>query len=186
MLLRKKAKTLTIREAKLEDAYEIALTQTASWVSAYKALVTPERLYSQSLQKRFTSWQKRLQDPQFSVLIAEHPSYEGVAGFCALQTPSNDADATPDIAQISALYVHPSCWRLGIGRELLKHTTERLHQQISEITLWVISANEDALAFYDSCGWKADGKSKKLPVRANEPEREAIRLSFISHTPTYW
>jgi GNAT superfamily N-acetyltransferase len=81
-------------------------------------------------------------------------------GFCAL-LPSRDADATPDIGEIAAIYVEPGFWRSGCGTVLVEAAVDAAHQRdFTELTLWVLTSNSPARAFYEARGFKTDGQTK--------------------------
>jgi GNAT superfamily N-acetyltransferase len=54
-------------------------------------------------------------------------------------------------AELDGLFVEPSHWRRGIGRMLMTHA-ERLATAEGAASLWV-TANTQALGFYDACGF---------------------------------
>jgi GNAT superfamily N-acetyltransferase len=74
---------------------------------------------------------------------------------------SRDPDAGPETGEVIALNLHPSWWRRGLGRELLRETQQRLRGRgFSEATLWVLHGNASARQFYEALGWRLDGVEK--------------------------
>ena len=73
-----------------------------------------------------------------------------VLGFYALLAGENGA------AELDGMFVDPTHWRQGIGHRLLQ---EAEHQAVSEgATLLCVTANPDALVFYQACGLTVVGE----------------------------
>ena len=84
-----------------------------------------------------------------------------ISGFCDL-IPSRDGDAKPTTGEISAIYVSPKKWGQGIGQELLSVAAGRAREKgFSEVTLWVLHANQRARKFYEKFGFVLDGSEKE-------------------------
>jgi L-amino acid N-acyltransferase YncA len=93
-----------------------------------------------------------------TVLVAVEE--DSLLGFCSL-LPSRDDDAFPSTAEIAAIYVDPARWRSGIGASLIRAAFAAARtRDFHEITLWVLSANSAACAFYQSFGFTPDGQTK--------------------------
>ena len=74
---------------------------------------------------------------------------------------SRDPDAGPETGEVFAINLHPSCWRRGLRRELLRETQQRLRGRgFSEATLWVLDENASARHFYEALGWRFDRVEK--------------------------
>jgi ribosomal protein S18 acetylase RimI-like enzyme len=75
--------------------------------------------------------------------------------------PSRDADAAPDTAELSTLYLDPQVVGTGVGRALLRHAMEDLRQRgYHAARLWVLESNVRARRFYEIAGWRSDGTTK--------------------------
>ena len=84
-----------------------------------------------------------------------------MSGFCDL-IRSRDADAKSTTGEISAIYVSPEKWGQGIGQELLSVAAGRAHEKVfSEVTLWVLHANQRARKFYEKFGFVLDCSEKE-------------------------
>jgi GNAT superfamily N-acetyltransferase len=81
-------------------------------------------------------------------IVAENVG--GLLGF-AVVLRRDDGDA-----ELDGLFVDPTQWRHGIGRELLAHA-ERIATSDGAATLWV-TANTRALGFYGACGFVTVGE----------------------------
>ena len=96
--------------------------------------------------------------PDTSVLVAT--SGETLVGFCSL-LPSRDADASPAVGEIAAIYVDPTVWRSSIGSSLIDAALESARlRSFAELTLWVLVGNASARAFYEARGFQGDGHTK--------------------------
>jgi GNAT superfamily N-acetyltransferase len=69
--------------------------------------------------------------------------------------------------------VNPESWREGIGSALLDASEARATGNgCSEMSLWTLTENAPAQAFYERHGWRRDGTEQVHPV-AKAP---AIRM----------
>jgi ribosomal protein S18 acetylase RimI-like enzyme len=130
-----------------------------------------------SVRVREDRWRRILagvQPPAFT-LVAEA---DGAAiGFCSA-LPSRDDDATERTGEIAALYVDPRRWREGFGEALVDEALARMARAgWAEATLWVLEANDQALAFYRARGFAPDGARGE-----HEPSgRPELRLRIPLH-----
>jgi ribosomal protein S18 acetylase RimI-like enzyme len=147
-----------IRSATSSDVDDIARLHVETWQVAYRGHMPDAHLDALDPLKRATMWSKAIEHPETVVLVAS--AGERLVGFCSM-LPSRDADAAPRVGEIAAIYVHPSVWRSGIGRSLVEAAiAAALPRSFAELTLWVLTGNTAALAFYESCGFRADGHTK--------------------------
>jgi ribosomal protein S18 acetylase RimI-like enzyme len=147
------------RKATAQDAYGIAFVHVRSWQVAYRGHMPDEFLDGLDAEKRANMWRELTLQPDKIVLVAE-ASEGDIVGFSAL-SPSSDADASPNTAEVVAIYVHPEKWREGIGRALLSASLDQLRNCGYElVTLWVLEGNQRARSFYESFGFIQDGAIK--------------------------
>ena len=100
------------------------------------------------------------------VLVAE--CRDQVAGFVCVR-PSAGEDATSDVAEIDAFYVHPSVWGAGVGLELLAAAESQIAAAgFKEATLWTEQRNDRALRFYRAGGWRVDGTERRRSYRGTD------------------
>jgi ribosomal protein S18 acetylase RimI-like enzyme len=142
------------RDAVVDDALAIARVWVAAWQAAYAGLMREDYLGSLDAAAALPGFERALREHR-SILVAElDGDIVGFSGYGA----SRDADAAPGIGEVFAINLHPSCWRKGVGRELLRETQQRLRdQEFSEATLWVLHGNARARQFYEALGWRLDG-----------------------------
>ena len=155
---------LIIRRATIEDAEAIARVDLDSHIAVYRPLRGDAYLADATPESATEHWHRLLSSPASNVevprevLVAE--DHRGVLGYSALGA-SRDAGAGA-VGEVFSIYLHPSVWRRGIGSRLLKAATDRLHEfGYTEITLWVLDANEAARAFYAAQGWQPDGATEQ-------------------------
>jgi ribosomal protein S18 acetylase RimI-like enzyme len=149
----------TIRPATPSDARAIAEIHVAAWRTAYRGIVGDDELARMSVDERAERWTEILGGDESRTVVAERDG--AIAGYCAVFRPSRDEGARPDTAEIAALYVSPDCWRSGIGSALLEQVVTELRTEArwADLTLWVFSANEPALAFYARHGFENAGET---------------------------
>jgi ribosomal protein S18 acetylase RimI-like enzyme len=77
-----------------------------------------------------------------------------------------DADRPgPQHGEIYAIYVLPEWWGRGAGRLLMAHAIRALTEAgRSDITLWVLEANQRARRFYAAAGFSPDGRHQVLDL----------------------
>jgi ribosomal protein S18 acetylase RimI-like enzyme len=147
-----------IRLATLSDVDEIARLHVKAWQSAYRGQMPDAYLDGLDSSKRAALWSKAIAEPATLVLVAT--AAEALVGFCSL-SPSRDADATPPVGELTAIYVDPSFLRAGVGSSLLAATFDSARQRsFTEVTLWVLTSNTSARAFYEARGFAVDGQTK--------------------------
>jgi GNAT superfamily N-acetyltransferase len=162
-----------VRDAAPDDADAIAEVNAAGWRTAYVGLIDRDRLAGLPVKawaREIRANLKNLSPGSFS-LVAE---VEGrIAGSCFVMGTARDGDLPEEVAELVAIYVDPPRWRHGIGSVLLQEALERCARVgKSEISLWTLSGNRLAQAFYEHHGFERDGTEQVHPV-ARAP---AIRM----------
>ena len=147
-----------IRAATQTDVDEIARLHVRTWQVAYRGHMPDAHLDGLDPAKRAAMWSTAIERPDTVVFVAS--ANETLVGFSSL-VPSRDTDAPAGVAELAAIYVEPSAWRTGIGRELIGACIEVAAQRgYADLTLWVLTGNAPARAFYEACGFAADGHTK--------------------------
>jgi ribosomal protein S18 acetylase RimI-like enzyme len=147
-----------IRLAALSDVDDIATLHVKAWQSAYRGHMPDAHLDGLEPSTRAAMWSRVIGQPATVVLVATVG--EALVGFCS-SLPSRDADASPVVGEITAIYVDPPVWRSGIGSSLMEATIESARvRKFSDLTLWVLTSNSSARAFYEARGFKTDGQTK--------------------------
>lgn len=148
---------MVCRDAVVEDGLALARVWVAAWQAAYAGLMPADYLAGLDAEDARSRFEQGLQ-ANLSILVLELNG--DILGF-SVHGASRDPDAGPATGEVIAINLHPSCWRRGLGRELLRETLQRLHgRDFSEATLWVLHANTRARQFYEALGWRPDGVEK--------------------------
>ena len=145
---------MNIGRATLSDVRAVAQIHVDAWRSAYAHILSPEYLASLSVDHREAVWRKAIESGQPELLVAtEDGAVLGWVSFGACR----DKDAPMFQAEVWAIYVAPSSWSRGVGRQLWHRARDLLRQRgCSACSLWVFPENERAIRFYRSLGFAAD------------------------------
>jgi GNAT superfamily N-acetyltransferase len=156
---------LEIRDAAPEDADAIAEINAAGWQAAYVGLIERARLANLPVKawaREIRGNLEELSAGSFS-LVAEVDGR--IAGSCFVTATARDGDLPDEVAELVAIYVDPPRWRQGIGTALLRESLARTARQgKAEISLWTLSGNDAAQAFYERHGFEPDGAEQIHPV----------------------
>ena len=157
-----RAMALRIRSATSTDANAIAALHLASYRAAYEGLIPSEVLSSLRAEDRRRRWDLSLNDPLRRTLIAhDADGAPSVIGFAEVG-PSRDNDAVAGTGELMALHVMRSRWRQGAGRALHHAAVATLADRGFHVaTLWVVTGNSRARAFYEAMGWNHDGTARE-------------------------
>lgn len=147
-----------------DDIPGVSEVRVRGWQRAYADVVPPSQLDSMTVEADIDRRRSFFQDKANPAdnLVA---SVEGNVRGWACVAASRDEDAADGTGEIWAMYVHPSAWRQGIGRALMRVALQRLSErELNPVTLWVLEANPRARSFYERCGFVTDGISKQFPI----------------------
>jgi GNAT superfamily N-acetyltransferase len=166
-----------IRSASAADAPAVGAVQRESWLAAYEDIVgraTIERVLSpdggERIRQTFRTrpWQRMI------VAVAEGEASPGIVGYASFgpehdvlgaewPQPRTAAGQQGEVAELYALYVHPTWWSTGTGRALMDRVLARTADAgYRQITLWVLRDNTRARRFYERSGFAPDGASNIL------------------------
>jgi GNAT superfamily N-acetyltransferase len=150
---------LSTRTATPADAETLFDLQKAASLAAFAGIFTgpfPD-------EEIRADWAAKLTDPDREVLIAEEG--DKAIGF---------ATRAPEM--LEQLFVLPEAQGTGVGSALHDAVLDRQRAAGETICrLWVLEANEQARAFYERRGWRADGDTRLT----NEPPRpRALRYAI--------
>ena len=86
------------------------------------------------------------------------------AGFCSY-CRSRDVDADSTTGEVQSIYLLKTYQHRGYGRALMERALTELQQMgMQRVTLWVLSTNRQAIAFYEQCGFTTDGAVKEQVI----------------------
>lgn len=151
---------ITIREATVEDAAEIANVHINSWREAYKGLLPQDFLDERALnfKNRYELWKRVTQNPNQVTLVAESTEH-GVVGMVN-GTNCRDEDKK-DWCEVWCIYLLEKYHGKRIGFNLLKQYFD-IHSDkgFSKGYLWVLD-NNPTIKFYEKVGGRYDGRDKE-------------------------
>jgi GNAT superfamily N-acetyltransferase len=172
-----------VREAKPDDATEIARIQLATWRTAYTEILPAEVLDGFDAAEAEAEWRRTIERGPATVLVATEG--EWTVGFAvagpAPAEESAGAQGTPpadaaSVALVGALLVEPRWGRRGHGGRLLATAAAGLRAAgCTRGISWVPVADSASLAFYRRAGWAPDGTARTLDA-GGRPVRE-LRLT---------
>lgn len=150
---------MEVRVASADDCHAIATVHVVSWQAAYAGILDTEFLANLSIERREAMWRQNLVERASELVIGV--SDGSTVGFASFGR-SRDADASPDRGELWALYVHPSAWSTGAGRELWRVAHAQLRAQgFASVSLWVLKDNSRAIRFYSLAGFAIEDGSEK-------------------------
>ena len=150
--------SVTVRQARVDDAKAMARIHVQSWQETYRGLMADEILDRPGfVERRERFWASALGDERYSanrVAIAER---DGEPVGIAMAGPAEDADAHWPV-QLHVLYVLAADHGAGAGHSLITAVTGN-----DDAALWVADPNPRAQAFYRKHGFRPDGTRKHDP-----------------------
>ena len=151
---------MQIAPAVFADAHGIATVHIQSWQAAYGEILDPAWLAALNVDDRTARWQSILTANDSRTAVSRHDGC--ITGFVSFGK-CRDAGAASSQGEIWALYVAPQAWAQGSGRALLTHAELQLHAAgFSAVSLWVLSANQRGIRFYEACGFERVAGSEKI------------------------
>lgn len=149
-----------VRNAVPADAERIGEIHIRSWQKAYQGILPADFLASLSVEARVERWRSDLASmgEEDLALVIENGS--SVSGFARLSPSANRTDG-----EVQAIYLDPSHWRRGLGRQLMAAAEESLGALgWREAILWVLEKNESARRFYEALGWQVEAHRALLNI----------------------
>ena len=147
---------MRIRKAIEADAGAITAVHIASMREAYRTLFPAEALAQIDAHDRSERWREHLSQGTSVTMLAETGGQ--LVGFAAFGKCRDEDLSSGAVGEVMAIYVHPAAWRRGVGSALLREAVDRLRSDgFAEVSLWVIEANRQAIAFYERFGFVRDG-----------------------------
>ena len=144
---------MIVRQARVEDAADIAKVRIDSWRSTYKGIVPDEFLANLSYEANEKRWQTILSDASSTggiCYVAEEASGQ-VVGFIS-GGPERDQDEPDYSGELYAIYILKEYEGQGIGRRLTEALVEKLLEAgMASMLVWVLAENP-ACRFYEALG----------------------------------
>jgi GNAT superfamily N-acetyltransferase len=171
---------MLIRRARDDDAAAVAYIAATTWRSSYRGLL-PDHVLDGIDTAEWTvarrRWLESRDDFGIEAFVVERTGSDGAdepddpadepddpaagpVGFVFIGPERVDGEAT-DRGQVYALYMLPASQGHGYGRALLEAgEAELLRRGHRHAVLWVLRHNDRSRAFYERCGWTADGAGR--------------------------
>jgi ribosomal protein S18 acetylase RimI-like enzyme len=144
-----------------EDAEGVARVHVTAWQAAYRGLLPDDHLDELRWENRYEFWSRELAEPgnpnARTWVLADGPT---VLGFASIGPARDDDRHPPGAWELYAMYLLPEHWHHGWGRALIQTVLDDLPHDVVDISLWVLSDNTGARAFYEGLGFVSHG-----PVR---------------------
>ena len=151
-----------IRRAAPGDAVALAQLQVRTLWATYGPYVEHDKIAA-VLPRLEPGWRERLA-PRADGLEVWVSEQDGVIDGWVTVGPSRDPDARPGDGELHAIYVEPERIGTGLGRALLARAEERLDAtDHPAATLWTLTPNTQARAFYERHGWTEDERPGDNP-----------------------
>ena len=147
-----------VRPATLDDLDAIVAVHVAGFRTGNVPHLPPDQRDRLNEERAAAVWDGMIAAPPpgTEVLVATDDRGRVVGLACAGR--ARDHDVAESAGELYALYVDPESWGQGHGRELDAAARAHLRSALfTSAVLWVLEANAGARAFYEHCGWQADG-----------------------------
>jgi len=145
-----------VRQAKLEDAAEIARVQTRSWQTSYRGILPDSILDTMNVERRTALRRDILRDPSGLNLVAYDVTHRDLVGFCNAG-PSRHQE--PLVGELYEIYIVEYAKRYGLGRELFESAQDWCREnEMTAMVVWVLENNHHARRFYDAMGGAPAGR----------------------------
>lgn len=170
---------MIIREARLEDAVDLAKVQIDTWRTTYQGIIPDDYLAKMSYEEREQRWAAHFattQDSYFTFVALDDS--EKIVGFIRGGT-YRESDPTYD-GELHAIYILKEYQGKGIGHQLTQTLIKRLLEVgIQSMILWVFAENQAARRFYEALGGQYV-KSNRFEIRGAMIEEVAYGWMDIS------
>lgn len=142
-----------IRPANLQDVDAISRIHAVTWKEAYRGLLPADYLGQVSHKRWLPVFTEIISSRSHTVAVYEHEAGISGIGGCITFGPARD-EQMAEYAEITAIYVLPHLWRLGLGEQLMRHALDNLrHDYYYGCYLWVLKGNQRACSFYEKMGF---------------------------------
>ena len=174
---------LQIRQARQDDAADVAQVYIDSWHDTYPGVLPSALLRAMTPRGQTARWLAAIRaQSRETVLVAETQQY-GIVGMASMG-PSRDANLGFD-GEVYTLYVDPAFFSMGIGRALLKASFRRLRADgMSNCVIWAHARNH-ARYFYEAMGGRlvAERTGRLMGEACPETAFGWKTLAVVERTP---
>jgi len=151
------APMIHIRLALPADAPDMAEIHMRSWEAAYKDIIPADYIREKNAT-RPALWESLITEDNMIYHIIEKDGQP--VGLLCIAPPQED-DLDESFHELQGLYLHPDYYRQGIGTLAMAFAYENARASAkTNMIVWALAENIDALRFYEACGFKPDGKQQ--------------------------
>jgi GNAT superfamily N-acetyltransferase len=154
-----------------------------SWRVAYRDILPATVIAGRTVEEWEPRWREFLAaDETRQIWVAE--SGESVVGYASASL-SRDPDASTQTGEVPSIYLAPSHYSTGVGRELFATAVDWLAERFDRATLLVLRDNARARRFYELAGWSFDGLEQSIDFGGFEAieVRYAVQFETGPHKP---
>ena len=145
-----------IRRVEVSDADEVGRLHAEVWRETYPGILSDELISGISTEERVGRWRQivvnRGQESRWVAVVDDT-----IAGF-VVSGPSRDADPIRAV-ELWSIHILRRFARRGIGRALAEEAIGD-----APASVWVVTANTPAQAFYRSLGFELDGATSTIDM----------------------
>ncbi len=133
-----------------DDLHQISCLYAESWRAAYRDILDPEYLAALSDDGWIRHLRADLRKEAMIWLAFEGQQLVGVST-CQI----SGENGYQGWGEIISLYLRPTFWRQGIGRQLMQKALASLWElECRDVYLWVLVDNNRARGFYEKMGFQ--------------------------------
>ena len=156
------------------DAVEMAYTKLNAWKECYAELLPLSYIEKETeFEENYFTYQKLALQPGHMMFVIMFNNV--MVGMFELKGNSEE-DLNDEYCQLDNLYFLPMYWNKGFGKRAFRYVKKIAKtRKYSKIYLWTFAKNTRAKYFFEICGFKPDGHSRKVRVSPDE-EVEQIRM----------
>jgi ribosomal protein S18 acetylase RimI-like enzyme len=157
--------SVTVRPATVADVDDVVRINVRTWQQAYVGMVPDDTLAAldgqipdrvRRTRERWSSSEPRNWHTMMAVDEGERSV--GFVTYGRYRLNQHDDQLDPTVGEVLAIYVDPDHQGRGAGRALMDAAVAALQAGgVTEVRLWVLEKNAPARAFYERCGYVADG-----------------------------
>jgi ribosomal protein S18 acetylase RimI-like enzyme len=152
---------INIKYAQVIDFKILGKIYSRSWKVAYKNIIPDEILDNITYEKRAIIFERALNEKRDEEYAIIYKNDIAVGSICFGKC--RDLDLDNSFGEIWGIYLLPEFWNLGIGSELIRWGINELRNMgYSNVALWVLEDNTNAIKFYEKNGFNFDGTKKEI------------------------
>ena len=148
--------TVEYRNAKVDDAPELAELGAATFTDTFGHLYQPDDLAVFLQNHSVEAWEKELSDPAFEVQVAEKDGR--MVGYAKIGPPHLPFEPRGEAAELRQLYVVEEMKGQGVAHALIDWVIDQARRRRADhLYLSVFTENHRARRFYEKLGFEVEG-----------------------------